>query len=951
MDEDAVSRLWRRTFHDSVLEGFDPGATYKPPGTLDTVATDGAPPRQEMGFDPTYVRDEPLAGDCERIEEIARGGMGIVYRARQKRLRREIALKMAIPGVGMATRERFKAEALVTANLAHPNIVPIYDLVESGDGEVALAMKLIGGMAWSDLMHPSNAAHREAAAKCDLEFHLETLLSLTNAVAFAHSRQVVHNDLKPENVMVGEFGEVLLMDWGLAVDVSPQPSPLSFAPHRSTMPMPCGTPSYMPPELAMGNHEAIGETTDVYLLGAILHEIVTGYPPHRGRELREILRSVLASDPPKFDRSVPKALNTICAKAMSAKPEDRFATVFEFQASIRDFLEHRESLAIAKSAQETLETTEAALLEATSDGRMTRIDRYNRFAEAVAGFQQALVLWDANVEAQQGAIGARLAFGRAALDDGDLGLAESQVAGLAESNAEAGSLIRAIRTEKAARAKAQAQAKIVRSSLIGALVLIVMVLAVGFLLITDEKRQVAESSALAEARLADIMRLADVKRLADLDAEADALWPATPANVPRLEGWLEQTEPVLARVESHKAYLIELRGTGTRRDDGAWTFDSAEAQWEHDTLSKLVEQLDDLADEKTAAVQRRLAFARTVKAHTIDEHASAWAKAIAKIANAPHYGGLQMQPILGLVPLGTDPASGLEEFAHYQTGAVPERDAGGRLILGEQMGVVLVLVPGGTFAMGARLPERRHPLGSANVDGLARPIEGPVHTVSLDPFLMGKYEFTQGQWLRIEEANTSAYKPGTLHGGRTTTSMHPVEQVRWATVSAALARVELELPTEAQWEYAARAGSTTTFWAGDDKRDMAGAMNIADRYCMEHGGPGSWRYETWLDDGFVVHAPVGSYRANGFGLHDTAGNVWEWCADHYGSYALGVGEGTGARLVRGAAPRLFRGGGFRASIVHARSADRYTLYGSGFRAYDVGFRAARNLPKAILQTR
>jgi len=97
-----------------------------------------------------------------------------------------------------------------------------------------------------------------------------------------------------------------------------------------------------------------------------------------------------------------------------------------------------------------------------------------------------------------------------------------------------------------------------------------------------------------------------------------------------------------------------------------------------------------------------------------------------------------------------------------------------------------------------------------------------------------------------------------------------------------------------------------------------------------------------------VHAPVGSYRANAFGNHDIAGNVWEWCADRYGSYTMGVREGTGARLARDDAPRVFRGGGFRASIVHARSADRYTLYETSFRA-DVGFRGSRSLPKAMLR--
>jgi len=850
MKEDAAFGLWRKTFHELVDAGFDPGATHRPAITMETVVEDGDVPVRMFALGPTLIRDVPEPTDWEPIEEIARGGMGLIYRANQKRLRREIALKVAIPGVGMATKERFIAEALVTANLAHPNIVPIYDLMTAPGGDVGLAMKLIGGMAWSSLLHPRTGAQHEAASKCDLEFHLETLLSLTNAVAFAHSKDIVHNDLKPENVMVGEFGEVLLMDWGLAVDVSADPADDAFAPHRSTMPMPCGTPSYMPPELAIGEYEQVGPATDVYLLGSILHEIVTGKPPHRGRELRDVLRSVLTSAPPRFDSTVPKALQTICAKAMAKEPTDRFDSVLEFQGAIRDFMRHRESMTISKAASETLTRTERSAADAGVEGRERRIDRYNRFADAVAGFRQALVLWDDNTVARKGVVAARLAFARAALNDGDLGLAESQVSALADQSAEAAGLLRSIRIAKAQRIAAARSATLARRSLVGALLLIVVGLTVGVFVITQQKQQVAASSALAEARLADVLRLADVKRIADLEATAAGLWPATPENAPKMQAWLEQVQPVLQRIDSHKSYLIGLRESGTRGDDGRWTFANAEAQWEHDTLSKLVDDLDRLGAETRPEVQGRLQFARTVKEQTIDAYADAWAQAVARVKASSTYQRVALAPILGLVPIGPDPVTGFEELAHVQSGAVPARGRGGVLEIGEATGVVLVLVPGGAFEMGARAAEKGHPRGSANVDSLARAIEGPVHRVSLDPFLLGKYEFTQGQWTKIGEANPSAYKPGTLHGGRTTTPRHPVEQVRWAEATKALARVELELPTEAQWEYAARARSTTTFWAGDTPRSMAGTMNIADRYCKEHGGPGSWRYETWLDSTF-----------------------------------------------------------------------------------------------------
>jgi len=161
--------------------------------------------------------------------------------------------------------------------------------------------------------------------------------------------------------------------------------------------------------------------------------------------------------------------------------------------------------------------------------------------------------------------------------------------------------------------------------------------------------------------------------------------------------------------------------------------------------------------------------------------------------------------------------------------------------------------------------------------------------------------------------------------------------------SQVMTQLGLGLPTEAQWEYAARGGTTTIFWTGDDEHTLVGAANLADEYGKTHGGPASWSFIPWLDDGQLVHGPIGMYRANGYGLYDTAGNVWEWCQDRYGPYTLGVAPGTGERLVTDNAPRVFRGGGFRASTVHAKSADRYGLYAPDYRGFDVGLRPARDL--------
>ena len=145
--------------------------------------------------------------------------MGVVYQARQTRLLRDVALK----SIKKEKRERdevsraFVSEALITGLLDHPNVVPIYDLIETEDGESAIAMKRIGGISWLELLHPESAEAIERAAEFDQDDHIEILIAVCNAVAYAHSKGIIHRDLKPSNVMVGEFGEVVVMDWGMAV--------------------------------------------------------------------------------------------------------------------------------------------------------------------------------------------------------------------------------------------------------------------------------------------------------------------------------------------------------------------------------------------------------------------------------------------------------------------------------------------------------------------------------------------------------------------------------------------------------------------------------------------------------------------------------------------------------------------------------------------------------------
>ncbi len=475
--------------------------------------------------------------------------------------------------------------------------------------------------------------------------------------------------------------------------------------------------------------------------------------------------------------------------------------------------------------------------------------------------------------------------------------------------------------------------------------------------------------------------------LADLKARMDGLWPAHPENIEAMELWLEEARGLVKRLPAHQRALADLCSRGrpfphTRDRDlaelkveaaalakglastedqearqaaeaalhakeshisilGAWIecerqyefADAADASRQNALASMVYDLMrfrtDDQYRDRIRSMEERLEFARTIRQRSIHDQQVAWNQAIASIASedeCPQYNGLQLKPQLGLVPIGPDADSGLWEFWHVQTGERPERNEKGRLVPTEDMGLVFVLIPAGTFWMGAQAndPEGR------NYDPQTEHNESNDHgepvEVALDAFFLSKYEMTQGQWRRFTGTNPSRFDPGRYarswsRDGSGGDLRHPVEQVIWQDCTDVLGRLGLVLPTEAQWEYACRASTDTPWWTGRDVLGLDQAGNLADAYANEHGA-GSWRCHEELDDGFTGHAPVGSYRPNGFGLHDVVGNVWEWCRDSYGPYDLPVAAGDGERQVTKFTNRTVRGGSFTSPASPARSAAR-----------------------------
>jgi len=324
----------------------------------DSVAADHASQPSTPNSQPTPLRS---FGDYELLEEIARGGMGIVYRARQKSLGRIVALKVLLFGdqSGKDLAQRFRAEAAAAASLQHPNIVAIHE-VSAHEGQPFFVMDFIDGQSLARLAAGQPLPAARAARYVRI---------VAEAIHYAHERGILHRDLKPSNVLIDPFDQPRVTDFGLAKRLH----------HDSELTLSgqvLGSPNYMPPEQAAAKRGLVGRRSDVYSLGAILYHLLTGRPPFVGETLTDTLQDVVNKEPvsPRLlNPSVPRDLETLCLKCLEKEPSRRYQTALALAEDLDRFLK-------------------AEPIRARRVGPTARLWRWCRRKPAVAGLITALAI-------------------------------------------------------------------------------------------------------------------------------------------------------------------------------------------------------------------------------------------------------------------------------------------------------------------------------------------------------------------------------------------------------------------------------------------------------------------------------------------------------------------------------------------------------------------------------
>jgi len=450
---DLAKDIWGK----NIDSDFEPGNSIRP--DTGKIKSNFVPNIELRPFIISHDAENPEEGSSYiLLKTLGQGGMGVIYRARQACTDRQVALKLIRPEKRNDKEKElsFLTEAVVTANLEHPNIMPVYDVGYDQHGNPFYSMKEITGKNWQSLI-------KEKTKKENLQI----LLDVCDAVAYSHDQGVIHRDLKPDNVMIGEYGEIMLVDWGLAAAFGKTENPKAEPLHDESNYG--GTAAYMAPEMAACDTPRIGPASDIYLLGGILYYIETGLVPHDSDDVFATIYEAMAN---KIQPAgIEGELTDIALEAMSTKIEDRFSSVKGFKNAVSGYLTHSESISLQESA-------EATLKEAEEKGD------YELYAQSIFAFKEAVRQWPDNREAKGGVEAATLAYATCALKKDDIKLVQSL---LKEDKSKHDKLLKQANKEQIQRIRRRRNIKILGVASIVLLISLLGFMVFAFLWVRDEK--------------------------------------------------------------------------------------------------------------------------------------------------------------------------------------------------------------------------------------------------------------------------------------------------------------------------------------------------------------------------------------------------------------------------------------------------------------------------------